>query len=360
MVNDCVRIGLRENVTSMKSLCMKAYHQLSAYDIPTCYRLTAISRAAGILRNHRRVMKKNRSARVPYVTGLSLTDCYGFLVIHRLVRVTVKKGEYVFIVLNDHTLRSIGGHTPRSLTLTADGLSICLSKEVPEIEPVGAIGIDRNLDNVTIADSDGGTLRYDLAGATEVKARCRETKRHFRRNDARIERAVYGKYGRIQRNRVGWLLHNVSASIVRRAKEKRLGIVMENIRGIRRLYRKGNGQGTNYRARLNSSSFHELQRQIEYKARWEGIPVAYVAARGTSANCSICGSRTYPNERRTLQCSRCDISIDRDVNAARNILAKRGVRFTPDSPPEVRKEAMKGNGTTTPILGADGGKVTQG
>ena len=28
MVNDCVRIGLGENLISMKSLSMKAYHQL--------------------------------------------------------------------------------------------------------------------------------------------------------------------------------------------------------------------------------------------------------------------------------------------------------------------------------------------
>jgi len=361
MVNDCVRIGLRENVTSMKSLSTKAYHQLSVYDVPTRYRLTAISRAAGILRNYRKELKRNRTARVPCVTKLSLTDCYGFRLIHRLVRLPVRKGEYVFIVLNDHTLRSISGHTPRSLTLTTHSLSICLSKEIAEIEPVGAIGTDRNLDNVTLADSDGGILRHDLSRATEVKARCRETKSHFKRNDVRIRRRVYGKYGTIQRNRVGWLLHNVSASIVKRAKEKRFGVVMENIKGIRKLYRKGNGQGNDYRAKLNSWSFYELQRQIEYKARWEGIPVAYVAARGTSVNCSICGSRTYPNERRTLHCSRCDISIDRDVNAARNILAKGGgVRFTLDGPPEVPKEAMKGNGTTTPILGADGGKVTQG
>ena len=340
MVNDCVRIGLKENLTSMKSLSMKAYHQLSAYDAPTYYRLTAISRAAGILRNYRKELKRNRSARVPYVTRLSLTDCYGFRVIHRLVRLPVRKGEYVFIVLNDHTLRTISGRTPRSLTLTANGLSICLSKETAEIEPVGAIGIDRNLDNVTTADSDGSILRHDLGRATEVKARSRETKRHFKRNDVRIRRVVYGKYGRIQRNRVAWLLHNVSASIVKRAKEKRFGVVMENIEGIRRLYRKGNGQGTTYRARLNSWSFYELQRQIEYKARWEGVPVSYVAARGTSVNCSICGSRitTYPNGRRTLHCPRCDTSIDRDVNAARNILAKGGVRFTPDGPPEVARK----------------------
>ncbi len=129
MMNDCVRIGLSENVTSMKSLCMKAYHQLSTYNVPTYYRLTAISRAAGILRNYRRELKRNRSARIPYVTRPSLTDCYGFRVIHRLVRLPIgRRGEYTFIVLNDHTLRSISGHTPRSLTLTTNGLSICLSK----------------------------------------------------------------------------------------------------------------------------------------------------------------------------------------------------------------------------------------
>ena len=247
---------------------------------------------AGILRNYQRQLKRNRCARVPYVTRPSLTDCYGFRVIHRLVRLPIRRGEYTFIVLNDHTLRTMSGQVPRSLTLKSNSLSICIAKEIADIEPVGAIGIDRNLDNVTTADSEGSTLRHDLSRATEIKARCRETKRHFKRNDARIGRRVYGKYGRIQRNRVGWLLHNVSASIVRRAKEKRFRIVMENIRGIRRLYQRGNGQGNEYRARLNSWSFYELQRQIQYKARWEGIPVVYVAARGTSVNWSKCGSRT--------------------------------------------------------------------
>ena len=86
MVNDCVRIGIRENVSSMKSPSVKAYHQLSAYDVPTYYRLTAISRAAGILRNYRKELKRDRRARVPYITRLSLTDCYGFRVVHRLVK----------------------------------------------------------------------------------------------------------------------------------------------------------------------------------------------------------------------------------------------------------------------------------
>lgn len=64
MVNDCIRIGLAENITSMQSLSKKAYHQLKRYDIPTRYRLTAISKATGILRNYRKTLKKH-----PYEIG---------------------------------------------------------------------------------------------------------------------------------------------------------------------------------------------------------------------------------------------------------------------------------------------------
>lgn len=196
------------------------------------------------------------------------------------------------------------------------------------MEPVGAIGIDRNLDNITIAGTDGQVKRFDLSRATKVKERCRQVKRGFTRNDARLRRTIYGKYGRIQRNRVGWIFHNISSNIVKQVKAKRQAIVMENLKGIRKLYRKGNGQGTDYRSKLNSWSFYELQHQIEYKAKWDGVRVIYVAARGTSVKCSICGSKTYPNEYRLLFCPKCGISLDRDVNAARNILAA-GVRFTP-------------------------------
>ncbi len=105
---------------------------------------------------------------------------------------------------------------------------------------------------------------------------------------------------------------------------------MERLTGLRKLYRRGNGQRRWYRGRMNSWSYAELQRQIEYKARWEGLPVIYVHPRGTSAKCSICGSRMarIPEENRLLNCPSCRVSVDRDVNAARNILA-RGVRFAP-------------------------------
>ena len=104
---------------------------------------------------------------------------------------------------------------------------------------------------------------------------------------------------------------------------------MENIKGIRKLYRKGNGQGKKYRGRMNSWSYYELQRQIEYKAKWAGLPVRYVRAVGTSSKCAVCGVKLIPEEHRKMWCPSCRNVVDRDINAAKNILA-RGMRFVPD------------------------------
>jgi putative transposase len=158
---------------------------------------------------------------------------------------------------------------------------------------------------------------------------------------------------------VHWLLHNVSSSIVKHAKENKLGIAMENIKGIRKLYRKVNGQGKNYRSRMNSWSFGELRRQIEYKAKWEGIPVVYVSARGTSAKCSECGDKMFPEENRMLKCSKCGLRIDRDVNAARNIMSEGVPRFGTDGPPGEAIGTMQERVGVTPILTVDGGKMAQ-
>jgi len=145
---------------------------------------------------------------------------------------------------------------------------------------------------------------------------------------------------------------------VEKAKAEKLGIAMENIKGIRKLYRKGNGQGNHYRGRMNSWTYYELQRQVEYKARWEGIPVVYVDAWGTSSKCSTCGCKTYPNEHssRQLYCPKCNISVDRDVNAARNVRDKGRVRFALIEPPS---EAMAQEPSREIILQVDGGKLRQ-
>src|SRR3989304_8470452 len=119
-----------------------------------------------------------------------------------------------------------------------------------------------------------------------LKAMYREIRSHVRRNDVRIRQRVSEKYGCKQREKVKQILHHASKQIVLDAKRREFGIVMEKLTGIRKLYRKGNWQGRGYRGRMNAWSFTELQRQIEYKARWQGIPVIYVNPSGTSVTCS--------------------------------------------------------------------------
>jgi putative transposase len=351
MVNDCIRIGLAENVTSLKSLSLKAYSVL-AYETPSYYKLCAISAAVGILRNYRRAKRKNPRTKTPYAKKLRLTTCYGFKIVDGAVRLSIRPHEYELIPLNKHTLKVLSEPSLniRSVTLTPSTIGISFSHETAEIECVGQLGIDRNLDNVTIAESKGETHAYDLSEATRIKSTYREVKSHLKRNDVRIRRKIFGKYGVKQRNRVKQILHRTSKDIVEKAKKSKSAIVMEKLTGLRKLYRRGNGQGRNYRAKMNSWSFGELQRQIEYKAKWEGLPIIYVPPQKTSSTCAICGSQIECTGR-MVWCSNCQTLVDRDINAARN-LAKRGLRFSPVEPPN---EAMVAEATRK----VDGGQITR-
>jgi len=260
--------------------------------VPSYYKLCAISNAVGILRNYRKAFRKNPSIGTPYAEKLILTTCYGFKIEGDVLRLPIGKRRYEEIPLNSHTksVLSVPGHTSRSVFLNARAISIAFTKETVEMNPRGLIGIDRNLDNITVASSSGDVKRLDLSRATEIKATYREVKSHFTRNDVRIGRRIFGKYGVKQRNKVGQILHHVSREVVDQAKARNFGIVMENLKGLRKLYRRGNGQGNKYRSRLNSWSFYELQRQIQYKARWDGIPVVYIPPQRTSSTCAMCGS----------------------------------------------------------------------
>ena len=79
------------------------------------------------------------------------------------------------------------------------------------------LGIDRNLNNITAADSFGNIIVNDLSKVTVIKSASRRTIARFKRNDSRIRRQIASKYGRIQTNRTQWLVHNASKEIVRHA-----------------------------------------------------------------------------------------------------------------------------------------------
>ncbi len=355
MLNEAVRVGVDKNITSRFKLSNEVYHQLKN-GLHSWYRLAAIEKASVILKNYRREKRKNRNAVKPYVwRRFACIGNQGYKIKDGILYLPIEAGHFVEIPLTEHTRKILSDPSLKlgSVSLTAFTISIAFSKETAEVEPCGLIGIDRNLDNSTIVSSDGSIQVFDTSRITRMKDNYSEVKSHFKRNDHRIRKQVYGKYGQKQTEIENQELHKISKEIIEKAKSLNFGIVMENIKGIRKLYRKGNGQGNNYRRRLNSWSFYKLQQMIEYKARWEGLKVIYVPPHKTSSTCATCDSKIVECAERKVWCPRCKTLVDRDINTARNILA-RGLRFKPIGLPG---EAMKGNETPTPILLVDGSQL---
>lgn len=359
MVNHCIRIGLEfeeknHTTPSMRKLSLLCYHELARYEGCCQYRLTAISKAAGILSARKKSINRGVPTKSPYLFKRILVSCYGLKI--KNGRLIVPFAPYVHepIPLNSHALRVLSDPmlTVRSFILTERSLSLCISKEVKGMESkelTSTVGVDRNLRNVAVGNARKVAF-YDISTIAQIAQNTRSIIRSFKRNDVRIRRKIASKYGLRRTSRVKQFLNRVSKDIVTNAKMDKQAIVFEDIRNIRSMYRKGNGQGQNYRSRMNSWPFQELKRQVEYKAAWEGVPVVTLTkgeTRGTTMDCPRCGKRSQEPVRgdiehgRQLWCEGCKRWQDRDVFAVMNISRRGWLRF--DHSEGEAAEAVRGN-----------------
>lgn len=326
MVNHAIWVGLEEKPRTRFQLIKLVYQDLKAYGLHTHYILSACEVGFSILRNHR------RRRRTPYARRLFLKlDNQSYWLNYMMLRIPVKPrqflliplkgGEYQLSFLRDATLKR------GSITITATGtVVVAFSKEAAVLEPLSKVAYDVNEKNVTSSRGE----RYDTTGVANVKhqySRIRASIAGKTHRDRRTKEKLLSKYGKNERSRAVQALHRISKKIVREAKAHRRAIVLENLRKILFSHRRGNGEGRKMRGRLHRWSFRELQRQIEYKGRWEGIVVEYVRAANTSKHCSSCGCINQAlRYAREWTCPHCGTTLDRDLNAARNILARSRVK----------------------------------
>ena len=119
-----------------------------------------------------------------------------------------------------------------SFTITEKILSISIGKDVNDLESINAVGVDRNIKNVTVGNEKHSEI-YDLSDVVKIKGRYRKKVSHFKRNDRRIRKKIASKYGKRSKNRTRQIVHKVSKEIVNNAKNNKEAIVLENIKGIR-------------------------------------------------------------------------------------------------------------------------------
>lgn len=345
MCNDAIRIALESRPKNRFGLIELAYPRLKEYGLHTHYILSACEVAYSIYKN------KNHKSK-PYIKRAFLkVTSQSYKLNHLILRIPARPKQFIYLTLqaSSYHLSFVDNPdlTMGEITITPSTVSIPFSKEATKMEHRGHVGIDINERNVTWRDTGGNARQERTSEVAEIKERYKEVRARIgrvARQDYRISGRLYAKYGRRERNRTVQTLHQISKAIVQHANENRLCIIMERLRGIRKLYRKGNGQGKSFRGRMNSWSFHEIQRQVQYKAAWLGVPVFYVNPSGSSRKCPDCGSRVVPLQERKLYCPACDKTWDRDVLASKNLMTcavpqARPLKGSSETEPRLQEEA---------------------
>lgn len=186
---------------------------------------------------------------------------------------------------------------------------LCLPVKVssePTTAPKEAVGIDLGIKDAAVT-SDGDRLEairfYREAqgklGALQRRGHRRQAKRLHRRIRRRRQHAC----------------HQFSRQIINTYQNIVVGDVSS-----RKLAK------TRMATSVLDSGWGMLKRMLCYKGEYAGRSVQVVNERNTTRACSNCGCLTGPKGLRHLAvrtwvCVRCGVSHDRDVNAARNILA---------------------------------------
>lgn len=185
--------------------------------------------------------------------------------------------------------------------------------ENPEITTNHYIGVDLNTTGhiAVVADPNTGKVLKLGKKGDHIHRKYSNIRKNLQKN---------GKYKKIKqlKNRenriVKDLNHKVSRTIVDFAKNSNAGIRLENLTGIR----ENKKLKKSFKYSLNSWSFYQLRKMIEYKAKLLGIPVEIVDPHYTSQKCSLCGS-IGKREGKKFKCPECGHVDHADVNAAFNV-----------------------------------------
>jgi putative transposase len=348
LVNRSIRIALREDIRSRARLTKAAYRTLSAeHDVYKQYIPSAFEVALGVLKAHRRRVRKGKRTNAPYLRRPMLkaeNQSYRLDRETGRLRIPIRGTEGVQVDLPLSTWHRSMLSDPSwglgSLTVTPNRIVVVVRKEAPDpYEPVAAVALDTNeasLDGVVAQGDDASLVTIPFPEVRVVQATHFRRRRRLARkkaHDRRVMRRLLDREGRRERNRIRQRLHLVSKNLVAAARDRQSAIALEDLR-----MPQGGGGGRRMRRRLSSWPQGELRRQIEYKALAAGVPVIKVDPAWTSKTCPACGARRRDRVGQDFVCLACDWELDRQHNAGLNILKSalashealaRAVRFRP-------------------------------
>ncbi len=247
---------------------------------------------------------------------------------------TVKNGRIKvkgFPRIKIHPHRPLPDSLPRAVRLTKRGrqwtASMVYEVEKAPLEPSAkAAGIDLGVrKRMTLSD---GTRYFRAARDWKTIRRLRRAIARGKKGSSTRRRRV-AQLARLQRREFVQernACHRATTEIIRAN-----GLVAAERLKIRNMTRSAKGtldapgknvpQKRGLNREILSQNWSLLRSQLKYKAAWAGREYVEVDPKFTSQDCSRCHARNNPGRSETYRCKTCGLEMDRDVNAAINILA---------------------------------------
>lgn len=188
--------------------------------------------------------------------------------------------------------------------------------EPPPVEPREWIGVDFGIVHLA-TDSTGEHFSGEQVDRNR-KRRATARKQYQRKGTKNAKRRLRKMSGR-QRRFQAAENHRISRRLVDKAKARRAGIALEDLKGIRD--RLETASSRKFRRRFGNWAFAKLRQFVEYKARLAGVPVVTVDPRNSSRTCNQCGhcEKASRKSQAEFACKHCGHSTNADLNASRNL-----------------------------------------
>lgn len=174
------------------------------------------------------------------------------------------------------------------------------------------------------------SLDEDIQRKQKRLSRCRKGSRQWRKRAATLANA---QDRRRTANRQE--AHRITTDIVSRfsgtgVEDLQITNLTKSNKGTETAPSANVAQKTGLNREINAQTWGTLIAMLAYKAERAGRELVKVDPKGTSQTCSGCGViDANAGEKKILSCGACELVIDADVNAARNILEKAFPEYEP-------------------------------